>query len=343
MPSWQLRLATPADEEAVRTCMLAIIEETGAQKSPGFGKEFWDWQYRRGPRPALVLVADDGTSFRGYYHVLILDMRYRGRPVLGAIIQDIATLKAHRREGILRAMEFYGREWLARHDVAFMGGFPNDRSIGAYSGEFAYPLISRVPVYVCPLESGPLFAGRLGLGQAGRLLGRVVDPALRTLRMGLAAGETVEPLARFDAEVETVAREFAADLTVSLERSAQYLNWRFVAKPTHEYTTWVLRQGGEARAYVVTRAGELFGERCAIVMDFGCRRGAEAALLRLLSERMRATANTGLTAVVVAGHHPFLRRLRRLGFARVPDRMNPRRIHFVMRGIAPYIGPEFFL
>src|SRR2546425_719671 len=84
------------------------------------------------------------------------------------------------------------------------------------------------------------------------------------------------------------------------------------SKPTHEYGVWALRRAGELRAYVVTKRGELYGNASLIVMDLGCRRGEEQALLRLLAARLAAERTAGAAAAVVTGLHPFFAQLRRL-------------------------------
>jgi GNAT superfamily N-acetyltransferase len=341
MPSWRVREARADEEEAVRTCMLDILHETEGQKTAGFGKGLWDWQYRAGAHPALVVVAEDAGVFRGYFHVLVLDMRYRGRPIRGAMIQDVATMKAYRREGVLRAMDAFAREELERRGVAFILGFPNDRSLRGFTGEGTYTVLSRVPVHVCALDPGRVLAERFRLGAAGHVAGSLIGPVLRALRRRRTRPtEAIEAIARFDGEAEAVAREFASRVRLSLERSATYLNWRFVDKPTGEYALWTFRRERRLRAYVVMRRGELFGMPCVMFMDFGCADGEERALLRLIADRLEVERNAGAAAGVVVGLHPFLRHVRRLGFVRIPDRLNPRRLHFMARAVRPEVRSD---
>ncbi len=93
-PSWRVREATPGDHAAVRAGMGVILRETEGQKSAGFGRELWEWQYLRPAHPSLIVVADDGGTLAGHLHAVLLDMRYGGRPVLGAMLNDGATQPA---------------------------------------------------------------------------------------------------------------------------------------------------------------------------------------------------------------------------------------------------------
>src|SRR5439155_25302392 len=120
----------------------------------------------------------------------------------------------------------------------------------------AYPCAGGVPGRVPPAAGGRIIADRARLGAAGRALGAMAEPLWRALRVrgtAPAAGETVTRLARADARVEAVAGEFAAPVTAGLARTARYLGWRFLEKPTGEYELWGLERGGAPIAFLVTR------------------------------------------------------------------------------------------
>lgn len=341
MATWQVREASVADYAGIRACMGDVLQETEGQKTAGFGQEFWEWQYLKTEEPSIIVVAEDAGIIRGYFHIVMLPVRYHGRRVLGGLIQDVATVKAYRREGTLPAMNLYARDLLWKRGGSFVFGFPNYKSAPIFGR--VYHTIATVPVYVRPLDLGRLLGDRVG--RAGGVLGAVGGPLYRVLlvrRTPLERGDDVVSLPRFDEEAETVAREFAEPVLVHVDRTARFLNWRFVEKPTREYGTWGLRRDGRLHAYLVTRTGALYGTRCTIVMDLGCRKGEEPALLRLLAARLAAEQLTNATACVVEGLHPFFQQLRRLGFVRVPERYNPRRVIFQAGAPAADMGPDLF-
>ena len=89
------------------------------------------------------------------------------------------------------------------------------------------------------------------------------------------------------------------------------------------------------RAYVALRQAPLFGTTCAMVMDLGCGRGEEDALLRLLDARLDAERAAGAALAVMMGLHPFLPRLGTAGFLRVPERFTPRPFNLLGKIIDP--------
>jgi hypothetical protein len=327
-PRWQAREATPADYEQILAINREILVETAGQKMAGFSRLLWEWQYLQPEEKSLVSVADDHGTIAGYMHGLRFPYRYRGRRIIACMTQDAATVPAYRRQGVVHATHAYARETFARTGMPFTVGFPNHRMFPDYDHSH-YTTVTFVPVYLCPLDFGRL-AERFHLGPLGALVG----PLYRTILarpMPLAPGEEVIRIERFDDTIEPVSREFADMVTVCIDRTARFLNWRFVEKPTHEYGMWALRRAGALRAYVVTKRGDMYGSPAAIIMDLGCRAGEEDTLLRLLAARLPEEQAAGAAAAVTMGLHPVFSRLRRLGFLRVPDRWNPRPIRFVAK------------
>ncbi|MBL0192680.1 MAG: GNAT family N-acetyltransferase [Myxococcales bacterium] len=336
MATWRVREATPADADAVCTCMSEILAETGGQKGPGFGAPLWTWQYVSGTHPALVVVAEEGSRFLGYYHVPIVNLVVRGKPVLGAVVQDVATLAPYRGVGVFREMGACALEGMRRRGVGLIYTFPNHRSLPSFQRNHGYTVITKAPVRILPLDVGAVLRTRLGaLGALGGAPATAAFGALSRRVGRLEAGEDLVRVTEPDAELEAIARELAGGVSAALDRTSRYLTWRFLEKPTGEYEILALRRGGRPRAYVVTRLAPLFGTTCAMLMDFGCARGEEAALLRLIAAHLQARRAQGAALAVTMGLHPFLPRLTLAGFVKVPERFNPCPFNLVAKILDP--------
>ncbi len=341
MTTWRVREATPADADAVCTCMTEILAETGGQKGPGFGAPLWTWQYVNGAHPALVVVAEEGSRFLGYYHVPIVNLIVRGRPVLGAVVQDVATLAPYRGAGVFREMGACALEGMRKRGVGLIYTFPNHRSLPSFKRNHGYTVITKAPVRILPLDVGAVLRTRLGA--VGALGGAPVAAALSAVarRMGrLESGEELVSITEPDEELAAIARDFASGVSAALDRTAAYLKWRFLEKPTREYAIHGLRRDGRLVAYVVTRLAPLFGTTCAMVMDLGCARGEESALLRLVSTHLQARREEGAALAVTMGLHPFLPRLTLAGFVKVPERFNPRPFNLVSKILDPALPTD---
>ena len=322
--------------------MLEILAETGGQKGPSFGPALWEWQYVRGERAALIVVAEgEGGKLCGYYHVPLVNLQIHGRAVLGAMVQDVATLAAYRGQGVFRDMGACALASMHARGVGMIYTFPNHRSLPSFVRNHDYTVIARVPVRIRPLDVGAVLRSRLGA--LGTLLGAPATWLHRALavRAGLPrGGEVVVPLDPPGPEIDAVARAFAAQVPAALDRTARYLRWRFFDKPTREYHLWGLTRAGRLRAYVATRQAPLFGSTCAMVMDLGCDPGEEDALLRLLDARLDAERTAGAALAVMMGIHPFLPQLASAGFVRVPERFTPRPFNLLGKIIDPSLPAD---
>jgi GNAT superfamily N-acetyltransferase len=322
--------------------MAQIFSETASLKTEVFDRKLWEWQYLKNELPSLILVAEGADGICGYYHALRFRTRLRGRPAVGAIVQDIGTRSDYRLRGVFRALGAFALERLRAEGIDFIYTFPNARSLPSFVHDHRYSPVCRVPVYLAPLDLGALLGSSLHLGASARGLGRFLGPLARALTVhapALERGDEVVRLGSDDSRLEPFIRDVTVGRDVSLERDLAYFRWRFFDKPTDEYTVWALARGGRPSAYVVTRPAMLFGLRCTVLVDLGCVTGEDLALRRLVRARLAADASEGAVLGVTMGLHPQLRDLNELGFLRVPNRFNPWPFNLLVRPLASN-GPE---
>src|ERR1043166_7716302 len=85
----QIREAGPPDHASIRQCMADIFRETASHKIGEFGEPLWSWQYLKNKTGSIVVIANDGQTVCGYYHILLFPMRYEGNAASGAMVQDV--------------------------------------------------------------------------------------------------------------------------------------------------------------------------------------------------------------------------------------------------------------
>jgi len=341
----RVREARDDDFASVRQCMAEVFRETGGQKTGEFGESLWRWQYLENRTGSIAILAEDGETVCGYYHILLFPMCYEGNPARGAMVQDVGTRREHRRFGVFRQMGAFALECLRARGIDFIYTFPNNLSLPSFVRNHAYSVVAKVPVYMLPLRCGPFLEGRFGLGGFGRAAGFLLDPTYRMLftRMKpLETGETIEPITNFDEQTFPLTRDFASLTRVNLERTAVHLNWRFFEKPTREYSVWGLRSNHQLCAYVVMRRATLFSTECVLLMDFGFRAGEEARFARLISDRLSAAKAEGAALAVTMGLNPAFSVLGGLGFLRIPERFNPRTFNLLVKEVSQSARPAIF-
>lgn len=151
-------------------------------------------------------------------------------------------------------------------------------------------------------------------------------------------GFRLEPLERFDDRADALWQAASPALAVAAERSADFLRWRFDAKPDAGALERVaLMRGGHMVGYAVLRTDLWRGMPVGVVVDYLTLPGGRWPLFALLAERAR---RRGLAALSVrALDAQAAGPLRRLGFLCLPNGVSkPTRI--MVRPAATLTGPD---
>ncbi len=324
-----IRALKPEDRERLFDLVRSTLSETGALKAAIFSPALWEWQCLSPGFEALVVVAEDGQELVGCYHLVSRDMKFFGQQHKMALLQELGVLPAYRRQGLFMKMSEFAVERAAAQGWSLTYSFPNHRSFPGFIKKQGYRHLGNASVWVRPLNPARMLEARLPLKTVGRAVARVgmaMFDAVFSMKEGVA-----QEIGEFSSEVNAISSNFLTGEKIGCVRDARFLNWRFLQKPTHEYTAWGLRREGNLTAYLVTRRASMFGADCMLLMDFGCLTGCEADLLRLIGGRVAAGRSEGAVLAVAMGLHPFFRRLGRLGFIRVPEQVNPRPVRFIVR------------
>ena len=128
----------------------------------------------------------------------------------------------------------------------------------------------------------------------------------------------IEPLRRFDASVDRLVAQSRARQEVSVDRDAQFLNWRLFDNPRSVYSVWAARDAAQLAGYIAVRFKVAEdGNKVLIIEDFLVRAEGNggAVLTALLCRALaQATAQGCERVSVIACHADNERVLRCLGF-----------------------------
>ena len=271
-----IRRATSADMPA----LLAFVEQTYGKGAPFKDAARHVWQFEDNPyraqaetTPTIWLALDgpkvvgeiavqDGRLWIGEDSVAagwIVDVmvhpQYRGiglshqiheavtqeRGVLVTLTMAAATRRVAERAGCLTlgpTRQFILPRHLSAKTVA---------RFVSYRAHTSNPRRARLLEAFNATRVGPLVVAGLGrLAAAWRRPRRAVP---------LPKGCRIVEVARFEAGIDHLWQAHKAKLPVVFERSAQFLNWRFVDVPGLTYRRFVLEQDGTPRGYLITRLG----------------------------------------------------------------------------------------
>jgi predicted N-acetyltransferase YhbS len=345
MGNVEIRNIRPEDHESLQEMASAIAAEVGSTNSGFSGMDDWRWKYLDPGFESVIVVAEDAGRLVGSYHLLSRPARVRGEPRTLVAVQDLAVLSEYRRQGLFRRLSSVGSEQLAELGWDLSFALPTrPASYLGFTRHLGYTDIKTVPVYIRPLRPGNILAAKLPVKPLWKALGapaRWAYDLLFPLGRSTNAMDT-KPIERFPPDVEPISDEFLVQAGNGSVRDAAFLNWRFVDDPAKIYQRWGAYRGDRLLAYAVLRRARLFRLTFTVLMDMGCRNDEETALLNLIGHRVKAAVDDGADVAMTLGLHPFFKRLRRLGFLRVPRLVSPRKMNFLLQAHTDRARDESF-
>ena len=188
------------------------------------------WEYLCCPfGPTKTWIADDGGKITGSYTIQKQEYFYYGKKVIGSLAFDLATHPDYRYQGIFTKLGFHSLEEAGKEDIAFTLGYPLIKGI-AIPGhkKVGWTLLGELKIYECRNIKG-------------------IHPTNKY---------DVEYISEFDDDFKDFSDRFQDEIPIYLNRTKDYLNWRYVDKP-YDYTiNKIYDKSGEMVSYIVTKKYE---------------------------------------------------------------------------------------
>ncbi len=257
-----------------------------------------EWRYQRNPQGESLSFAQslpDGTLVSGYAcnprRVLAF-----GEPSTAATLGETGDVMTHpdwRKLGLFSALDAAARARSRELGWPAIFGLPNQRSAHIFL-ELGWQEVGRIAMHTHVLHSSRAVAALCR--PAGRLAALCVPLDAWRARRARArletegAGWRVEPIEQsFPPEVDGLSRRVARQFAWMVERSAEYLCWRFLESPSGLHRALALRSPeGALGGYVVVQLPRP-GERVGYLVDLlAAEPGARSAGLLAGLERLRA-------------------------------------------------------
>lgn len=270
--------------------VLAALDSDGSH----FTADFYRWKYGGPLGPARVAEGTLGEAVVAGNSMT----RFRVRTPLGMLSGwqscDTATLPDARGQGFFSRCISALEQSLSDGELFF--GFPNKNSLRGFE-KLGWMVWRDVDTWVKPLSFTP---GGLGYSQ------------------------DVQQIERFDLRQERLNEAIASSGVSYLDRSAAYMNWRYLDHPLFRYQAlaWPMNDE-EWGAVAVVREARVAGRRYLMVMElWGLAPELER---RMLLHCTALAARQGLPHLVVMDSSRETWSKWSSGFVRIPRRLLPKR------------------
>jgi hypothetical protein len=274
---------------------------------PAAGADRYDWLYLDNPAgPARVWVAEDAATGEviGTSAGHPKRMYCEGQIETVLDLSDFAIDAPYRTLGPALALLRATLAPVGAGEYAFSYDHPTDPMLAIYRRMGRRDLAPQRR-WVRPLRASAVLARRFGCGPVWEAAGPLVDTALRVCdavrRPARRAAIDVRPLAGDPgAEFDRLDADLARMTPFRLQRSADYLRWRYVRNVVAPHEVLCARRGGQLVGYAVSRPGR---DGVVSLVDVFTLPEPQIAtrLINDVVERARARGATAVWATVLAG------------------------------------------
>lgn len=265
----------------------------------------FDWLYRENPHGmARVWIAEDSArdNIIGLAAAFPRRLYVNGALKDGAVLGDFWMDPRYRALGPALQLQRACLTVIDCDPIELCYDFPSTRMLAIYQRLGIEPY-GRTVRYAKPLRAGRKISAKVKIPALARGLSWIANGILASWphKPEKIPGLTIEwESGTFSEEFSTLAKQLKGQLGICIERSAEYLNWRYVHNPLNRFEALTARRKGDLFAYLVfahdgvdATMVDLFGE-----LDHQALRNLIAHVVVLLRERGVIT----VSAPLIEGH-----------------------------------------
>jgi GNAT superfamily N-acetyltransferase len=246
----RIRTADPEADRALLTDLL--VQNLG----PAAGDRRYDWLYLQSPYGrASVLVATENGSGRAIGAAAAFPRRlFVGGSVRdGYVLGDFCIDQHHRSLGLALQLQRACLEEIISAPLSVAYDFPSDRMMAIYRRMQISPA-GQIVRWAKPLRVNRKIGNLVGLSALAGLLAAPVNELLKWkdfVSLPEGGWMIVEHKGACGKEFTDLAHSVGSGYGPCLERSAEYLNWRYVQHPLLRHELLVARRAQGLKGYVV--------------------------------------------------------------------------------------------
>ncbi len=257
--SRMVNLVRSADVHEERGTIIAFLS---AYLSPETNEARFEWLYCKNPAGmARVWVACDAAAgtIIGVAAAFPRRIYRREEEVRGYVLGDFCIHPEYRSLGPALALQRVSLEDLSSEGAEYVFDFPSTSMLAIYNRLRIEPRKSTIR-FAKLLRADRQIRKRIPNRAAGRTLSVAANAALRIRDIGLGRSNSwtiTEQTGPCGEEFTCAFRQWAPRMGRCADRSADYLNWRFLQHPQRRYQILTARKGGRLCGYLIYHwAGE---------------------------------------------------------------------------------------
>ena len=298
-------------------------------------KSYLSWQYFNNPagKPLLITSREKiSNELAGQYLVIPIKYNIKGECILGSLSLNTLTSPKYQRNGLFIKMANATYQTCVKENIYFTTGFPNPNSYPGFVRKLKFNHLGDVPLLIKPLKI---------LSIINTYFKRDQKKHGNTIQLKAINDTSIKEFDFSCTDLESKYSLFWNKIKnqyhLSSEKDYAFLKWRYFNIPTREYKTYYFEENNIIKGIVVIKAGEVMGFNAAILMDimfFDDDSSIGDQMIKYVS-KVSKNANLDFIATLHSKSYEY-KSLKKNGFYKLPDKILPQKIHFIVRQNIPF-------
>lgn len=267
---------------------------------------------------------EDKKTVAGIYASRSSNFIIEQKNYIGAQSLDTITDINYRGQGIFvnLAKEVYNE--LTQNNFKLVYGFPNGNSIYGFKKRLDWQILDPVPFLIKPLKT-KYFTKKI------KFLKWLPGIRIPLLYNRNQKNYQITKDNKFPDDVNEIWQKFSKNINIALDRSQDYLNWRYIEKPNSDYQILhCTNKDGQYLGYVVytvlRKHGGKIGYIMELIYDIKTPKAGTSLLRQAILDIKKQDAD--LVLAWSFNHAPNYNIFKKEFFIKIPDKLKPIELHF---------------
>ena len=306
---------------------------------------YLNWQYNYNPfgKPFMIVAREnEKNEMVGQYLVIPLQYLINGKIFNGTLSLNTLTREDYRGKGLFIKMALKTYEECANKEHYFTVGYPNQQSYPGFVKKLNFIHEGDVPLLIKPFKPFKILINRLfkkGEKHGGNLPVIFEPTKINNIQINYLSIKNDKD------KYEHFWCTYSKNQTVILNKSWEFIKWRYSEIPTRKYYIIKATVNEEIKALVIVRAEHTLGSKTGLIMDFLClpeEKNIGSLLIKYLNKALQQN-NIELAACITMNNTLENGLLKSKGFFTVPKRILPQPIPYIVRINKKFDGSEHLL
>ncbi len=289
-------------------------------------QHYFEWQYIQNPfGKAIISLAKEEEETIGTNSVIPIDIWIERKLIKSALACNVQVDPEYQNQGIfsklLKAMD----PIVTKNNIPFLYAVPNDNSYNAFIKHNSIK-ISSLPLYVKILKPSKYFDSQLG-----KIL-KISDFIWKPKKIKNSHIEQFKD--KFSNEFEKILEKALERIPIMVNRSVEFLEWRYNHHPTRNYQTFILKQDDHINGYIICRIATVNNKKIGVIVDFLIDADTKNKnnLKNLVDIAINELYNNGASIIITTFNDKFLEGeiLKKSGFFKAPELLKPESLNCII-------------